>query len=206
MDHISEPSPFPSLDIIPPFPISEYAYTATMGARNSKCIQTSMAAFQGSAMDSDAETILTSEGLNRQRNPHQLLSGYVDGFAEMSRNGHVTPLPYSVRQHKGEALSDSQSAFQASSPVIVTPSITSNRGASVDGIPCNFRCRTCGVNFVQRQGLNRHEKDKHRQRKTCPLCSSYTWPSGRRYLLLRHLEKHRPEAAIALAIGRLSDL
>ena len=165
-----------------------------------------MAPFWGSAMDSNAETVLADEGLIHQTNFHQALSGYADIFAEMSRNGHVPPPPYSVRQHEGQASPDSQSAVQASDHVTVTPSITSNQGAPVDEIPCNFRCRTCGVNFVQRQGLNRHKKDKHRQRKTCPLCNSYSWSSGRRYLYLRHLEKRHPEAVLALAIGGPSDL
>ena len=177
-----------------------------MVARNSGYTQTSMAAFRGTAMDSNASSVLTDEGLSRHTNPHQPLSGYLDGLTEMPRNGHVYSLSYFGRQHEGGTSPDSRSGVQVNDPVIVTPPITSNQGTPVDGIPRNFRCRTCGVRFVQKQGLNRHKKDKHKRRETCLLCNSYTWSSGRRYLFFRHLEKDHPEAVLALAIGGPSDL
>ncbi|KAF8267344.1 hypothetical protein EI94DRAFT_1337031 [Lactarius quietus] len=112
--------------------------------------------------------------------------GDLNGFAEMPENGHSSPPPY--HQNEGEASSDLLSAVQA--PPFASES---DQGAPVDEDPDQLRCHTCNVSFVQRQALNRHNKDKHSPRNICSLCGTFTWSSGRRYLFLRHLESHHPE-------------
>ena len=123
--------------------------------------------------------------------------GYIDGSAEISTIGHGSSLPYSVHHIEEAASPNFQSAVQASYPVIVASSISSNQLAPVDAMSETFWCHICGVGFVQKQGLNRHNRDKHIPRNICPLCERYEWSSGRRYLFLRHLERHHPEAVLA---------
>ncbi|KAF8267347.1 hypothetical protein EI94DRAFT_1801826 [Lactarius quietus] len=118
--------------------------------------------------------------------------GRIDGFAEMSENGHSSPFPN--HQNEGEASPNLQSAVQVNypAPVVVPPSLASDQGAPVDEVPDQLRCYTCNVSFGQRQALNRHNKDKHAPQNICPLCGIFTWSSGRWYLFQNHLEKHHP--------------
>lgn len=54
------------------------------------------------------------------------------------------------------------------------------------------QCSSCCVTFSQRQGLLRHNKDKHEAKKRCDFCEEFTWPRGRRYVYQRHIQEvHR---------------
>jgi hypothetical protein len=153
-----------------------------------------MSAIQGSTLDDfSAAPAPIGEGQIFATTPYPTQSSYVDGFEAMSTNGHNSPLPYSVAQNEGAASPNFHSAVQASRPANVPPSTASNRRATIDENRGKFRCRRCRVSFVQKQGLNRHEKDKHGLRNTCFFCTSFKWPSGRKYLFRRHLEQHHPE-------------
>ncbi|KAH8995878.1 hypothetical protein EDB86DRAFT_1070649 [Lactarius hatsudake] len=55
-----------------------------------------------------------------------------------------------------------------------------------------YQCDSCYVSFVQRQGLTRHSKDKHKPKKRCGFCVDFTWPQGRRYIYRRHLREEHP--------------
>ena len=59
-----------------------------------------------------------------------------------------------------------------------------------------YRCHSCDTDFSQKQGFNRHNKDKHSQRNPCPYCSDFEWSPGRHYLFKRHLETKHPGAAL----------
>ncbi|KAH8986339.1 hypothetical protein EDB92DRAFT_1268530 [Lactarius akahatsu] len=52
----------------------------------------------------------------------------------------------------------------------------------------------CSSGFAQRQGLNRHIKDRHLRRSPCPYCSDFEWSEGRFYLFKSHLRKKHPGA------------
>ncbi len=156
-------------------------------------------------MDSSTATVHIDERSMYPATSRQAHWGYVDGFAETSTNGHGSSLPYSVHQNEEAASPNFQSAVQASRPVIDPSSIASNQVAPVDEISGTFWCPICGVSFVQRQGLNRHNRDKHSPRNICPLCERYEWSSGRRYLFHKHLERHHPEAVLAYGPQRLDD-
>ncbi|KAH9031187.1 hypothetical protein EDB84DRAFT_176514 [Lactarius hengduanensis] len=196
-------SPPPDLNILPCSPISDKAYHEAIGAFNSGLIQASVAAIQESPMDSSAATVYTDERVDADgrltypMTSHQALWGYVDGFAWMSTNDHGSSLPYSLHQNEEAASPNFQSAVQVSHPVMVASSIASSQVAPVDQISRTLWCSICRISFSQRQGLNRHNRDKHTPRNTCPLCETYEWSSGRRYLFLRHLERHHPEAVLA---------
>ncbi|KAI9436358.1 hypothetical protein H4582DRAFT_470019 [Lactarius indigo] len=202
--HTSGLSPPPNLDIFPRSPISEKAYHEAMGACNSGLIRFDMAAIQGSPMDSGAArpaTVYTDEQagerLTYPATSCQALWGYVDGFAGISTNDHGSSLPYSLHRNVEAASPSSQSALQVGSPVIVASSVASSQVSPVDEISGTFWCPICSISFSQRQGLNRHNRDKHTPRNICSLCERYEWSSGRRYLFLRHLERYHPEAVLA---------
>ncbi|KAI9454306.1 hypothetical protein BJY52DRAFT_1392353 [Lactarius psammicola] len=189
----SEPSSLPNLDIFPCSPVSERVYQEAERVCNSGLFQASMAAIQESPIDPTTANVHINEGsMYPPATSHQALCGYVDGFAGMSMNGHGSSLPYSGHQIEETASPNFQSAIQASHPAIVASSIASNQVTPVDELSRTFWCHICGVGFVQRQGFNRHNRDKHTPRNICPLCERYEWSSGRRYLFLRHLERHHP--------------
>lgn len=59
----------------------------------------------------------------------------------------------------------------------------------------NFWCRSCNVDFAQKQGLNRHNKDRHSPRNVCAHCGMFEWTEGRQYRFRRHLQECHPEVA-----------
>ncbi|KAH9171136.1 hypothetical protein EDB89DRAFT_2071044 [Lactarius sanguifluus] len=195
-DPSSGPSPSQNLNIFPCGPISKIAYHEATRAYHSGSIQASTAAIQESPVDSSAATIHIDEGLMYSKTFPQALWGYVDAFPGMSTNDHGPSLPYTVHQNEEAASPNFQSALQTGHPVI-TSSIASSQVASVDEISGTLWCPICGIGFSQRQGLNRHNRDKHTPRNTCHLCGTYEWSPGRRYMFLRHLERHHPEAVLA---------
>ncbi|KAH9049281.1 hypothetical protein EDB83DRAFT_1410125 [Lactarius deliciosus] len=54
----------------------------------------------------------------------------------------------------------------------------------------------CSSGFAQRQGLNRHMKDRHLRRSRCPYCSDFEWSEGRFYLFKTHLRNMHPGAPL----------
>jgi hypothetical protein len=57
-----------------------------------------------------------------------------------------------------------------------------------------YWCYLCNANFYAKKGLNRHIKDKHLPWNTCPLCSDFQWPKGRKYSFEKHLQsRHRDD-------------
>ncbi|KAI9436351.1 hypothetical protein H4582DRAFT_469911 [Lactarius indigo] len=65
-----------------------------------------------------------------------------------------------------------------------------------------YQCGSCYVRFVQRQGLTRHSKDKHKPKKRCGFCAEFTWPQGRRYIYRRHLREEHPGVVSPTPIAR----
>ena len=191
----SEPSSPPSLDIFPYDPISDHAHLEAYGARNSEPIQASTVAAQRSTTDFSATTIPIDEESMHYATPRQALWG-VDGFAELSMNGLAAPTIYSAHPSKVASPPNFQSAIHASHHAIVTSSIASSEVVPADDVLRKFWCRACGVSFTQRQGLNRHEREKHGPRNICHLCKSYEWSPARRYLFTRHLKQRHPEAVL----------
>ncbi|KAH9056764.1 hypothetical protein EDB87DRAFT_1755687 [Lactarius vividus] len=57
------------------------------------------------------------------------------------------------------------------------------------------RCPLCGIRSTQSQVLNRHMKDKHEDKGSCPHCSNFRWSRGRPYLYTRHLQEKHSELA-----------
>ncbi len=86
-----------------------------------------------------------------------------------------------------------EAAHQLETTVAFTP--PSSRVSSHRN-PKKYWCHSCPSGFVQEQGLNRHIKDTHSQRNSCPYCRDFEWSKGRLYLFKRHLRKIHPGAPL----------
>ena len=58
------------------------------------------------------------------------------------------------------------------------------------------RCEICHKEFAQRQGVRRHQLEKH-QPNHCPHCPTFKW--GRLYHFKQHLKKKHPEVDVETA-------
>jgi hypothetical protein len=61
-----------------------------------------------------------------------------------------------------------------------------------------FLCDECGAEYAQRQGLNRHHREKH-EPSLCMYCDA-EW--GRPYEYRDHLEKHHPDVDRDMILGK----
>ncbi|KAI9433954.1 hypothetical protein H4582DRAFT_958739 [Lactarius indigo] len=121
-----------------------------------------------------------------------LISGHPSS-SSLVNNGAVTRVHISY-QIEGNRLSTSQQlpgqTYQD------TPTLSSTvrpiRGV-VDQHPSRYQCSICDAKYAWLSGLNRHYKDTHLPWIACDVCG-LEFPSGRRYLLTKHLETHHPEA------------
>ncbi|KAH9000284.1 hypothetical protein EDB92DRAFT_484548 [Lactarius akahatsu] len=76
---------------------------------------------------------------------------------------------------------------------VYPPSPVLGADKKTPGIPRKrFHCNICDISFTQRQGFNRHNKDKHAPRNMCAFCSDFQWTVGRSYLYSKHLKSKHP--------------
>ncbi|KAH9045012.1 hypothetical protein EDB84DRAFT_1469404 [Lactarius hengduanensis] len=78
-------------------------------------------------------------------------------------------------------------------PSLNIPGLNANKGKP--NTPQQYTCTACDVGFTNRQGLNRHNGDKHMPRNVCPHCGVFKWSQARNYLFRKHLESKHPEVA-----------
>lgn len=124
-------------------------------------------------------------------------------------SGHLVPgtgVTSSFVHNLNPAIIGSVPAHHAASPNLPSTAQASHRPmasssvASIRGLQMRrnhtetYSCPASGCKsiFVQRQGLNRHYRDKHQPelRNVCPFCGVFKW--SRKYLFTRHLERdHR---------------
>ena len=190
-DLASEPLPLPGLDAFPRRSISERAYQEAKRSpsRNAQEIQASMAVIQEPTMNRSLPTLRVDD---RSTNPATSCHAHcgVYGFAELSMSGQGASSLHSPHQNEE---SPSLNLQPADHHVTIPSSIASSQVSPADEI---LWCRDCGVSFSQRQGLNRHNRDKHSPRNICSLCGVFVWSSGRKYLFIRHLRRHHPGAVM----------
>jgi hypothetical protein len=97
------------------------------------------------------------------------------------------------------SISSGTSASSGESTAVVSPivlNVAAAEGQDSQG-PGRHKCNKpgCKASFTQKQVRNRHFKDQHSPRGTCPNCS-WTWPSGRPGLLTAHQKKyHMPSVS-----------
>lgn len=106
----------------------------------------------------------------------------------------------SVPVHRNETAASpnllSTSQLEASYHTMASSSVASIRDSTVRRNRGTYSCHTCNANFVQRQGFNRHNRDKHEPRNICPHCRVFTWSPGRNYLFTKHLEIDHQEVTL----------
>ncbi|KAH9970404.1 hypothetical protein BGW80DRAFT_1330443 [Lactifluus volemus] len=97
------------------------------------------------------------------------------------------------------SISSGTSTSSGQGTAVVSPialNVAAVEGQNFQG-PGRHKCNEpgCKASFTQKQVRNRHFKDQHSPRGTCPNCS-WTWPSGRPGLLTAHQKKyHMPSVS-----------
>ncbi|KAH8980820.1 hypothetical protein EDB86DRAFT_503911 [Lactarius hatsudake] len=112
--------------------------------------------------------------------------------SSLVNSGVVTPVHISY-QIEGNGLPTSQQLLGQTHQD--TPTSSSTAGP-IQGVvyhdPTRYQCIICDAKYAWLSGLNRHYKDTHLPRIACDFCG-LEFPSGRRYLLTKHLETHHSE-------------
>jgi hypothetical protein len=124
-------------------------------------------------------------------------------------------LPASLTSHQISHVSlETQSEFLGASRGIPQPSAkpieageisswsrktSSERPAKQHRV--SHRCEICRKEFAQRQGVRRHQLEKH-EPNYCPHCPTFRW--GRLYLFKEHLKKKHPEVDLATATSGMA--
>ncbi|KAI0290647.1 hypothetical protein B0F90DRAFT_1784108 [Multifurca ochricompacta] len=117
----------------------------------------------------------------------------------------ILPDRFPVPNAPSQALNDyyfpvdtqrpAQPVLVSTTPPSLKGALPQNRGAKrKETARKPIKCSSCGSRYKQKQGLNRHKRDKHKPKKRCDLCLDFTWPEGRRYMYKDHVrEKHGPQ-------------
>ncbi|KAI9429822.1 hypothetical protein H4582DRAFT_147503 [Lactarius indigo] len=149
-------------------------FTATMGIRGSTC---------------DCGTMTTPLGTTTTFSPSSSQALGLHSHSYLTLDDHSSLDPCST--HDEAAPSLGHHVCQLANTVGFTP--PSSR-APARRNPKKYRCIIpgCSSRFAQRQGLNRHIKDKHSQLNSCLYCGDFEWSKGRSYKFTKHLRKMHP--------------
>ncbi|KAH8995870.1 hypothetical protein EDB86DRAFT_1070424 [Lactarius hatsudake] len=151
------------------------------------------AAIRELSLDASTATVPIGETLVVPATAHETLGVPGNGITSSSVYFHSSVIPHSIHRNKDAALLDFVSASQAGRRPIASSSIVSSiRVARAGRNRSRFSCHACDVGFVQRQALNRHNRDKHQPRNICPHCGVFKWSPARRYLFTKHFERDHP--------------
>ncbi|KAI9454308.1 hypothetical protein BJY52DRAFT_1285138 [Lactarius psammicola] len=184
-------APTPDRSSISCVPVSEQGYQAPEWARDFGAGQASMAIIQELSSDTTAMTAPSGEMLVVPATARETLGGIVpgNGVTSPSVYNHSSTIPHSARRNEGAASPYFLSTGQASRRPMAASSVASIRVLSSGRDRGRFSCRVCDVSFVQRQGFNRHNRDKHQPRNICSHCGVFKWSPARRYLFTKHFER-----------------
>lgn len=105
----------------------------------------------------------------------------------------VVALPaHPVHQNEVDELSiDPQLLLQTYQEIPTLSATAGPIGGVVDQHHSLYQCTLCDAVYTWPSALNRHIKDIHSPRIVCDVCG-LDFPSGRKYLLTQHLERHLP--------------
>ncbi|KAH9161834.1 hypothetical protein EDB89DRAFT_694126 [Lactarius sanguifluus] len=184
-DHPFVPTrPFPSSGSYPGESGDHEALTATMGIRGSTwdggMAPTPLGTTTTFSPSSSQALGLHSQTYSAVWPPTHLPDSTLNDYSPLD--------PYS--SHDEAAPSLGHQVRQLSNTVASTPPssrVTARRGSKKYRVRCIIP--GCSSTFAQRQGLNRHIKDRHSHWRRCPYCNDFKWPEGRSYLLTKHLKK-----------------
>ncbi|KAH9161836.1 hypothetical protein EDB89DRAFT_2029002 [Lactarius sanguifluus] len=170
-DHPFVPTrPFPSPGSYPGESGDHEALTATMGIRGST--------WDGGTAPTPLGTTTTFSPPSTVCPPTHLPDSTLNDYSPLD--------PYSSHDEAAPSLGHQVRQLSSTPP---SSRVTAHRNSK------KHRCIIpgCSSAFVQRQGLNRHIKDRHSQWRSCPYCSDFESSEGRFYLLTKHLMKMHPE-------------
>lgn len=124
--------------------------------------------------------------------------GYGVRVTSSSVLNHGSTIPHSAHRNEDAAPLDFLSAGQTSRHPMASESspVASTRVLPAGPNRRRFSCRVCDVSFAQRQGLNRHNRDKHQPWNICPHCGVFEWSQARHYLFTKHVKKDHPGIAL----------
>ncbi|KAH9032162.1 hypothetical protein EDB85DRAFT_1274916 [Lactarius pseudohatsudake] len=146
-------------------------------------------AIRGSTLDSGTATTFSPLELRSMAHTYSAVhppDWTLDGYSPVD--------PYSTHDEAAPSL-EHQVHQPANTVAFTTPPsgrVSARRNSK------KYRCdiQGCTSAFAQRQGLNRHTKDKHSSLKPCLYCSDFEWSEGRSYLFKKHLKKMHPGAPL----------
>lgn len=173
--------------------VARQAFQVPECAQDYGAVHDSIAAIRELSLDTSAATVPIEEMLVDPATARETLGVPGNGITSSSMYYHSSAIPHSIHRNKDAALLNFISANQAGRHPIASSSIASSTRVTRAGRNrSSFSCHACDVGFVQRQGLNRHNRDKHRPRNICPHCGVFKWSPARRYLFTKHFERDHP--------------
>jgi hypothetical protein len=119
------------------------------------------------------------------QSPHISLETQGESFLEVSRD-RSQPSPKPIERSAAASFSRNPTASKKQA----------KRHARV-----RYQCEFCHKDFVQKQGVIRHQREKH-DPNYCPHCPTFSW--GRLYRFQQHLKKKHPEVDLETAVSNVS--
>jgi hypothetical protein len=107
--------------------------------------------------------------------------------------GHTAVLPALDYLHIENPMAMNEPSWDALLSFITSRSL-SGRPVQVN-VPLS-QCHVCDASFRERQGLQRHLRDKHAYRIMCSYCGDFKHEPGHDESFLEHLESKHPEDAL----------
>ncbi|KAH9024142.1 hypothetical protein EDB85DRAFT_280513 [Lactarius pseudohatsudake] len=172
-------------------PVAKQEYRVPECAQDYGALHASIAAIRELSLDTSAATVPIGEMLVDSATARETLGvPGNDGVTSSSVYCHGSVIPHSIRRNEDAPQLDFILTSQAGRHPIASSSIASSTRVARPGRNrSRFSCHACDLSFVQRQGLNRHNRDKHRPRNICPHCGVFKWSPARRYLFTKHFER-----------------
>ncbi|KAI9436347.1 hypothetical protein H4582DRAFT_2058997 [Lactarius indigo] len=197
--------PTPGLDLIPrtaPIPycafvsyglVAEHEHQFPEYAQDYEAIYPGIEAIQEPTLDTNTAPVPIGEKMVDPATTREALGRYNVRTTSSSVHYHSSTIPHYVHRNENAAPLDFISAGRIGRHPMASSSITSSiRVARASRNRTRFSCGVCDVGFVQRQGLNRHNGDKHQPKNICPHCGVFKWSPARHYLFTRHFKRDHP--------------
>ncbi|KAI9433816.1 hypothetical protein H4582DRAFT_2060509 [Lactarius indigo] len=174
-------------------PVAEYEHQVSEYAQDYGTVHPSTAAIQEPTLDTNTATVPIGEMMVDPATARLALGRYNVGTTSSLVHHHSSTIPHYVHRNENAAPLDFILAGRVGRHPMASSSVASSiRVARAGRNRTRFLCGVCDVGFVQRQGLNRHNGDKHQPRNICPHCGVFKWSPARHYLFTRHFKRDHP--------------
>ncbi|KAH9056763.1 hypothetical protein EDB87DRAFT_1170391 [Lactarius vividus] len=171
-------------------PMTEQEYQVPECVQDYGGVYASVASTQEPTFETSTTTVPIGEMLVDPATARETLG--VPGCDIMSSSVyyHSSTIPHSL--HRNKDVDFISASHAGRHPITSSFIASSTRVARAGRNHTRFSCHVCDVSFVQRQGLNRHNRDKHQPRNICPHCGVFEWSPARHYLFTKHFERDHP--------------